>query len=183
MHERAIAVFGGGCFWCTEAVFTTLRGVLSVTPGYAGGSAKDPTYEEVASGRTGHAEVVMVAYDPGVISYRDLLTVFFATHDPTTPDRQGNDAGTEYRSLILFTTDGQRDEAERFIAEIDASGEKGAPVVTEVRPLGAFYPAGKEHENFYERNRNRPYCMLVIAPKLEKVRERFAELLKTHGSR
>lgn len=181
MQEKKIAVFGGGCFWCTEAVFSSLRGVLSVAPGYAGGTTEDPNYYTVASGKTGHAEVVMVTYDPAVISFRDLLTVFFATHDPTTPNRQGNDVGSEYRSLVLYTTEEQREETEKFIKEIEASGEKGAPIITELKPLGNFYPAEKEHKDFYEKNRNQPYCSIVIDPKLKKVKEQFAELLKTHG--
>lgn len=181
MQEKKIAVFGGGCFWCTEAVFKMLRGVISVAPGYAGGRTETPTYEDVCSGKTGHAETVMITYDPALVSYRDLLTVFFATHDPTTPNRQGNDVGSEYRSLILYATEEQRAEAEEFIKEINASSEKGAPIVTELAPLGAFYPAEEIHKDFYEKNTNQPYCMIVINPKLQKVKEQFAKLLKENA--
>jgi len=173
-----MAVFGGGCFWCTEAVFKMLHGVISVAPGYAGGKTENPTYEDVCSGKTGHAEAVMVTYNPALVSYRDLLTVFFATHDPTTLNREGNDIGTEYRSLILYATEEQREEAEEFMKEINASNEKGAPIVTEVAPLGAFYPAEDIHKDFYEKNTNQPYCMIVINPKLQKAKEQFAKLLK-----
>lgn len=178
MSASKTAIFGGGCFWCTEAVFKMLKGVRSVTPGYAGGSKPNPTYEEVSSGTTGHAEVIKVDFDPSLISYRDLLTVFFATHDPTTSNRQGNDVGTQYRSLILTTDNTQKEEAEKMIREINASHTEGGKVVTEVKPFDAFYPAEAEHLDFYARNKSTPYCMLVINPKLEKVQKRFAKLLK-----
>lgn len=177
-----IAVFGGGCFWCTEAIFKMLRGVLSVTPGYAGGTTPNPTYESVCRGTTGHAEVVKIEYDPSLISYRDLLTVFFATHDPTTLNRQGNDVGTQYRSLVLAANDAQKKEAEAFIREIDAAHPAGGKVVTEVKllgdpPTGGFYPAEDFHMDYYARNRGAPYCRLIINPKLEKVQKEFAALL------
>jgi peptide-methionine (S)-S-oxide reductase len=174
-HE--VAVFGGGCFWCTEAVFRMLKGVHSVAPGYAGGTTTNPTYEDVCGGRTGHAEVIKIEYDPSFIAYHDLLTVFFATHDPTTPNQQGNDVGTQYRSIILYTTEEQKQEAERFIATINASHLNGAPVVTEIKPLERFYEAEEYHREYYRRNREKAYCELVINPKLKKVQEQFAAML------
>lgn len=175
------AIFGGGCFWCTEAVFKMLKGVISVMPGYAGGAMAKPSYEHVSSGRTGHAEVVRVEFDPEKISYNNLLTVFFATHDPTTANRQGADVGPQYRSLILYTDDAQKTEAERFIHEINASHPKGKPVVTEVVPFEKFYEAERYHHDYYEKNTDQPYCQVVIEPKLEKVQKMFAELLKEKG--
>jgi peptide-methionine (S)-S-oxide reductase len=172
------AVFGGGCFWCTEAVFENLKGVESVMPGYAGGSKPNPTYEDICKGNSGHAEVTKVEYDPSVISYRDLLTVFFATHDPTTRNRQGYDVGTEYRSIILITTPEQKTEAEAIIKEIDSSNPDGMPVVTEVKPLETFYPAEEYHREYYKRNSGNGYCQLIINPKLKKVQEKFSQLLK-----
>ena len=172
-------VFGGGCFWCTEAVFKILRGVLSVTPGYAGGATEHPTYSEISSGETGHAEVIKIEYDPSQITFNDLLTVFFASHNPTTPNRQGADIGTQYRSVILYTNETQKSEAEKFIAELNASHEEGDRIVTEVKPLDIFYPAEDYHHDYYKRNPEKEYCQLVINPKLEKVQKKFAELLKT----
>ncbi|MBI4142795.1 peptide-methionine (S)-S-oxide reductase MsrA [Candidatus Uhrbacteria bacterium] len=169
------AIFGGGCFWCTEATFGMLRGVVSVTPGYAGGTDPDPSYERVCGGTTGHAEVVRVEYDPTMISYDDLLTVFFATHDPTTRNRQGNDVGTQYRSVILTTTPEQRERAIAFIARLERDG--GNPIVTEVRPLEVFYPAEAYHRRYFEQHPEQAYCQLVISPKLEKLKTRFQELL------
>lgn len=175
---REIAVFGGGCFWCTEAVFKRLKGVYSVLPGYAGGSKTNPTYEEVSSGSTGHAEVIRIEYDPSLVSFRTLLTVFFGSHDPTTLNRQGADVGTQYRSIVLYTSENQKEEAERFIGEINASSPGGDPAVTEVKPLEAFYEAEDYHKNYFETHPGNPYCMIVINPKLEKVQKEFAELLK-----
>ena len=172
------AIFGGGCFWCTEAVFKMLKGVISVTTGYAGGSMAKPSYEHVSSGTTGHAQVVRVDFDPEKISYTDLLTVFFATHDPTTANRQGADVGPQYRSLILYTDDAQKKEAERFIHDINASHPKGKPVVTEVVPFEKFYEAEHYRHDYYEKNADQPYCQVVIEPKLEKVQKMFGELLK-----
>jgi peptide-methionine (S)-S-oxide reductase len=176
-ETKSVAVFGGGCFWCTEAVFKMLRGVISVEPGYAGGSTENPTYEEVCTGKTGHAEVVRITYDSRCISYRDLLTVFFGSHDPTTLNRQGNDVGTQYRSVIFTTTDEQRKEAETFIKELNASGDFGESIVTTVEPLSKYFPAEEYHQEYFARNPYQPYCEIVINPKLEKVKERFAELL------
>ena len=176
--QHEVAVFGGGCFWCTEAVFSMLKGVVSVAPGYSGGYVADPTYDQVSSGTTGHAEVIRFEYDPAIISYDDLLNVFFATHDPTTVDRQGNDVGPQYRSVIFYSTPIQKEAAEAFVAKLNASHQMGAPVVTTVEPLGAFYPAEDYHRQYYEHHKDQPYCQLVINPKLDKVREKFAELLK-----
>lgn len=178
--QKEVAVFGGGCFWCTEAVFKMLRGVTSVEPGYAGGTTKNPTYEEVCSGNTGHAECTKVEFDPNEIQYTDLLSVFFGSHDPTTINKQGNDVGTQYRSVIFYTTPAQQKVAEDFIKEINSSSQEGAKVVTEVVPLDAFYVAENYHKDYYERNKDAPYCELVINPKLEKVVQKFANLLNNH---
>jgi len=171
-------VFGGGCFWCTEAVFETLKGVISVMPGYAGGNTPNPTYKSVSGGQTGHAEVIQIEYDPTQVSLDDLLTVFFATHDPTTPDRQGPDVGTQYRSVILYTTESQKEASENKTKEINNSNPDGKPVVTEVKPLDKFYPAEEYHRDFYAKNPSQAYCQVVINPKLEKVKKDFANLLK-----
>lgn len=178
--EKETAVFGGGCFWCTEAVFEMLKGVESVLPGYAGGTSSHPTYEDVSGGATGHAEVIRIEFNPEVITYEDLLTVFFATHDPTTPNRQGNDVGTQYRSAIFYTTPEQKKKAKEYIARF--GGENGNPVITEVNPLVTFYEAEDYHKNYFERNPEKGYCQLVIYPKVEKVQEKFKELLKMHSS-
>jgi len=174
-----IAVFGGGCFWCIEAVFERLKGVISVMPGYAGGTTKDPTYAKVCTGTTGHAEVARIEYDPAQISYNELLSVFFATHDPTTLNRQGPDVGTEYRSVILYTTDDQRREAEAFISRLNNSDPRVRPIVTEVSPLITFYEAENYHREYYRNNSSAPYCQVVIDPKLEKLHNRFDALLKS----
>ncbi len=179
-EQTEVAVLGGGCFWCTEAVFKLLRGVRSVRSGYAGGEGVNPSYEEVSTGRTGHVEVIRVEYDPGKISYRDLLTVFFASHDPTTPNQQGADVGTQYRSVIFYTTERQKSEAEEFIAELNRSAAAGAPIVTTLQPLDAFYAAEDYHQNYYAANSGQRYCELVINPKLQKVQQQFADLLKNH---
>ncbi len=178
MKENKIAVFGGGCFWCTEAIFKMLKGVVSLSPGYAGGNKQNPTYEEVSSDTTGHAEVIQIEYDPKIIPFQTLLTVFFATHDPTTRNQQGNDVGTQYRSIILYSDDIQRKEAEDFIQELNDSNEEGRPIVTEIEPLKKFYEAENYHKDYYARNQDNPYCEVVINPKLEKVQKKFAELLK-----
>lgn len=169
-------VFGGGCFWCTEAVFKNLNGVRDVMPGYAGGHVANPTYAEVCAGTTGHAEAVRIAYDPGAIALRDLLTVFFATHDATQVNRQGNDVGTQYRSSIFYTTDAQREAAEAFIRELEASAH-GDPIATTVEPLDIFYEAEDYHRDYYARNSGASYCQIIIAPKLQKVQQEFARLL------
>ena len=173
-----VAVFGGGCFWCTEAVIEGLRGVVSVMPGYAGGRTKNPTYEQVCMGTTGHAEVIRIEFDPGRVTFRDLMTVFFATHDPTTLNRQGNDVGTQYRSTILYTTEEQKREAEAFIRELDESRESPLKkIVTEVKPFETFYPAEAYHHKYYQKNSDQPYCQFVISPKMGKLKAHFDKLL------
>jgi len=176
--RESVAVFGGGCFWCTEAVFKKLKGVSKVLPGYAGGSTENPTYKEVSSGTTGHAEVISIAFDKLVVSYKTLLTIFFASHDSTTPNRQGADVGTQYRSVIFYTNEDQKKEAEDFIAKLNAE-EGGETIVTEVVPLTKFFEAEDYHHDYYEQNKGAPYCQLVINPKLEKVQAEFAGLLKS----
>ena len=172
------AVFGGGCFWCTEAIFQMLKGVSKVESGYAGGKMDNPSYEQVSTGDTGHAEVIRVTYDPAVISYEDLLTVFFGSHDPTTPNRQGADVGEQYRSVILYGSDEERVTAERVSKEIQESLKDGSRVVTQIIPLEQFFPAESYHQNYFKENTNVPYCQIVIEPKIEKVKKRFAELVK-----
>ncbi len=177
-NQGEIAVFGGGCFWCTEAVFSELNGVMSVVPGYAGGHVANPSYREVCTDETGHAESVKIEFDPGQISYDRLLEVFFATHDPTTLNRQGADRGTHYRSLILYDGDDQKAQAEAFIQGLESSGSQGGPIVTQVEPLEAFYEAEEDHKQFYANNPDAMYCQIVIQPKLDKVRGQFAEQLR-----
>lgn len=172
------ATLGGGCFWCLEAVFERLEGVESVTSGYAGGHVPEPSYRQVCSGTTGHAEVVRIAYDPAVITFRDLLDVFFATHDPTTPNRQGADRGPQYRSIILYESEAQRETAESVMTELGAEGVFGDPIVTELEPLDTFYEAEAEHQDFYRDNPSYGYCRVVIDPKVAKLREEFADRLK-----
>ncbi len=171
------AIFGGGCFWCTEAVFQMLKGVSKVEPGYAGGEMKNPSYERVTDGNTGHAEIIRVTYDPSIISYEGLLTVFFGSHDPTTPNRQGNDVGEQYRSVIFYDDESEKATAEKLIEDVDASLTDGTRVVTQVVPLENFYPAEDYHKDYFRDNKSAPYCQLIIEPKVEKVRKRFAELV------
>ena len=177
MNKQTI-IFGGGCFWCTEAVFQMLKGVISVEPGYAGGDLENPTYEKVSIGGTGHAEVIKIEYHPEIIPLQTLLTVFFATHDPTTPNRQGSDMGEQYRSIILYKNDSQKSIAEKFIRGLNNSNGRGANIVTEVKKLEKFYPSEDYHKNYYENNKMQSYCQVVINPKLKKVQEKFKELLK-----
>jgi len=172
--------FGGGCFWCTEAVFKMLKGVEKVLPGYAGGTAEDGTYDKVSSGQTGHAEVVYLEYDPTQTSFHDLLTVFFASHDPTTVNRQGNDVGPQYRSVIFYSTLEQQAEAMKFIAELNNSNSEGSLLVTEVALLEKFYEAEDYHKDYFTTHQDQAYCQLVINPKLEKVQKQFANLLTHH---
>jgi len=176
--QDEIAVFGGGCFWCIEAVFSELEGVESAISGYAGGHTENPTYRQVCSDNTGHAEVAEIRFDPSQITYNRLLEVFFATHDPTTLNRQGADTGTHYRSIILYTNDDQKERAEAFIRELDSSGSKGGPIVTEVVRLEKFYEAEADHQQFYMNNPAAMYCQIVIRPKVEKVQREFAENLR-----
>jgi peptide-methionine (S)-S-oxide reductase len=175
---RELATLAGGCFWCLEAVFEQLRGVERVVSGYAGGDTPDPTYREVCGGATGHAEVVQVTFDPAVLSYRDLLDVFFATHDPTTLNRQGPDVGTQYRSAIFYHTPEQKQVAEARIAELNAEGIWDAPIVTEVVPLRRFYPGEVYHQGYFRSHPTQPYCQAVVAPKVAKFRKRFAGKLR-----
>ena len=184
MSSTETATFGTGCFWCTEAIYKELDGVISVMPGYSGGHTENPTYEEVCSGETGHAEATQVVYDPSKISYDELLEVFFKTHDPTSLNRQGNDVGTQYRSVIFYHNDEQKRLAEKYKTELDRSGAWDKPIVTEIAPLKEFYPAENYHHDYYEYNKDKnPYCSFVIRPKLEKFRKVFKEKLKQVGSR
>lgn len=177
-QDRSMAVLAGGCFWCIEAVFDELRGVDSVMSGYTGGSTASPTYEAVCTGATGHAEAARITFDPAVISYEDLLKIFFSVHDPTTLNRQGNDVGTQYRSAIFYLDEIQKQAAERVMAELRASGAFGAPIITELSPLTVFYPAELYHQNYYAGNSGQPYCSSVIGPKLAKFRHLFKDRLK-----
>ncbi len=171
-------VLGGGCFWCTEAVFQMLRGVVSVQSGYAGGTQPNPTYQQVSSSTTGHAEVIQVTYDPAVIGLKEILSVFFSSHDPTTLNQQGNDTGPQYRSVIFYTTPEQQTFAQGFINELSASKTFDEPIVTSVESLQTFYPAEEYHQNYYQSNQSQPYCQLVINPKITKLKKNFAHLLK-----
>jgi peptide-methionine (S)-S-oxide reductase len=175
---REIATLAGGCFWCTETVFNRLRGVESAASGYMGGHTLNPTYEDICNGDTGHAEVVRVTFDPDVIAFRDLLDVFFTIHDPTQLNRQGNDVGTQYRSAIFWHTAGQKAEAEAAIAELNASKQFAAPIVTEVTEATTFYPAEDYHQRYYEQNPHQPYCQFVVATKVAKAEAKFGGLLK-----
>lgn len=172
------ATLGGGCFWCTEAIFTQLKGVESVESGYSGGSVSNPSYEDVCTGETGHAEVVQVKFDPNVISYSDILRVFFSAHDPTTLNRQGADVGTQYRSVIFYHGEQQKQMAKEAMNEVDSSKIWGKPAVTEIVPFKAFYPAEEYHKDYFERNPRQPYCQVVIAPKVAKFRKHYFDRLK-----
>jgi peptide-methionine (S)-S-oxide reductase len=175
---REVAVLGGGCFWCLDAVFRELNGVTEVASGYAGGTTADPSYEDICTGRTGHAEVVKITFDPGVLSFRDLLTVFFTIHDPTTRDRQGNDVGTQYRSVVFCQSAEQRATTQAVIAALDGKKLWPGPIVTEIAGDAPFYPAETYHQDYFEQNTRQPYCMMVVAPKVAKFRKAFAERLK-----
>ncbi len=177
-NEKEVATLGGGCFWCLEAVYDDLRGVESVVSGYAGGHVPNPTYHQVCGGGTGHAEVVQVTFDPREVSYREILEVFFTIHNPTTPDRQGADVGTQYRSAIFYHSPEQKRTAEEVMAELEERGVWDAPIVTELAPLTQFYPAEAYHQEYYARNRGQPYCQVVIAPKVAKFRKEHLERLK-----
>jgi peptide-methionine (S)-S-oxide reductase len=177
-EEREIATIAGGCFWCLEAVFKDLRGVEKIESGYSGGSLPDPTYYQVCSGTTGHAEAVQLTFDPRAVSFKELLEVFFTIHDPTSLNRQGADVGTQYRSAIFYHSPEQKAAAEQVIAELDAADLFGAPIVTEVAPLTEFYKAEDYHQQYYEQNPNQPYCQAVIAPKVAKVRKHYLAKLK-----
>jgi len=177
-QNTQIAVFGGGCFWCGEAVFQRLKGVHGVTSGYAGGDMENPTYQQVSGGQSGHAEVIRVEYNPSEISYDTLLSVFFSTHDPTTLNRQGADIGEQYRSAIFYTTEEQRQETEQFIQKLAQDKTFKDPIVTGLRPLGTFYQADASHQDYYNRNKDAPYCQAVIEPKIQKLQTKYAHLLR-----
>lgn len=178
MMASELATLGGGCFWCLEAVYLDLRGVSAVMSGYSGGHVENPSYDEVCGKRTGHAEVVQVTFDPAIISYEDLLRIFFTIHDPTTTDRQGHDVGPQYRSIILTHDDGQKASAAKIIAEIAAAGIWRDPLVTETLKLAKFWPAESEHHNYFARNPYTGYCQAVVAPKVLKFRKSFADRLQ-----
>jgi peptide-methionine (S)-S-oxide reductase len=173
-QNSAVATLGGGCFWCLEAVYDDMQGIQSVVSGYVGGHVDNPTYQQVCTGTTGHAEVVQVTYDPAQLSFRDLLEVFFTIHDPTTLNRQGNDVGTQYRSAIFYHDESQKETAESLIAELEKANAWDNPIVTEVTPLDTFYPAEDYHQDYYANNAYQPYCQFVVRPKLDKFRQKFA---------
>ena len=173
-----VATLGGGCFWCTEAIFCEIKGVKQVVSGYSGGSLVNPSYEQVSTGATGHAEVVQVHFDPAVMSFRDVLEIFFATHDPTTLNRQGADVGTQYRSVVFYHNSEQKATVEQLIAEYEAENVFGSPIVTTVEPFTAFYPAEDYHRNYYRRHPMQPYCRAVISPKVAKLRKKMFDRLK-----
>jgi peptide-methionine (S)-S-oxide reductase len=178
MKDLEIATFGGGCFWCTEAVFDEVTGVTDVVSGYTGGQLDDPSYDDICAGTTGHAEVIRVTFDAAIISYAEVLEIFFATHDPTTLNRQGADRGTQYRSAIFVHSPEQRLIAEQTIATLNAEKIWGSPIVTEVSDVSTFYPAEDYHQEFFKRNPNQGYCMAVVSPKLTKFRQKFMSKLK-----
>jgi len=175
---KAVATLAGGCFWCTEAVFNIVKGVDKVEPGYSGGSVLNPTYAQVSTGTTGHAEAVQITFNRSIISFREILEVFFATHDPTTLNRQGPDGGTQYRSAIFYHNEEQKVTAEIVIAELEKEGIWEEPIVTKIEPFKGFYKAENYHKNYYNRNSNQPYCRQIITPKLAKLQQRFLEKLK-----
>lgn len=178
MADLQTATFGGGCFWCTEAVFLELRGVQHVESGYAGGHVANPTYEQVCTKTTGHAEVIQITYEPEEVSYEDLLEIFFQTHDPTTKDRQGNDVGPQYRSAIFYHSDEQKQLAQAFIAKLNESGAFASPIVTEVTEINNYYPAENYHQDYLANNPGNPYCAMVVRPKVDKFRKQFASKLR-----
>ena len=178
MVNYELATLGGGCFWCTEAVFLEIEGVEKVVPGYSGGHVKNPTYKQVTTGTTGHAEVIQVTFDPEALTYREVLEVFFTMHDPTQLNRQGADVGTQYRSVIFYHSDEQKKTAEVFISEMNETNIFNLPIVTKLEPFKDFYEAEDYHKNYYERNKNQGYSRFVIAPKLDKVEKKFKEMLK-----
>ena len=173
-----VITLAGGCFWCVEAVYVEMMGVQSVVSGYMGGQVDNPTYEQICTGMTGHAEVIQVTYDPDVVSLEQILSVFFTVHDPTTLNRQGNDVGTQYRSAIFYHTEEQKEVAEKIMAEVTAEGLWPNRLVTELTPVSTFYPAEAYHQDYYARNPYQPYCMVVISPKVKKFRSKFADLQK-----
>lgn len=178
-NTLSTATFGGGCFWCVEAIFEQLRGVDSVVSGYAGGETPNPTYDQVCSGSTGHAEVIQVTFDPSEVTFRELLEIFFTLHDPTTKNRQGGDIGTQYRSIVLYHDDEQRQIAEDVITEFEDAKVWDNPIVTQIEPLETFYPAEDYHQGYYRNHAGQPYCQVVIAPKVAKLRQKYLARLKT----
>jgi peptide-methionine (S)-S-oxide reductase len=178
MANEQTAIFGGGCFWCIESVFNRLRGVKAAVSGYMGGHVDKPTYRQVCNGDTGHVEVVRVTFDPNEIKFRDLLEVFFAVHDPTTPNRQGNDVGEQYRSVIFYTSEEQDREAEETIAALNEAKTFPEPIVTTVEPAATFFEAEGYHQEYFDNNRSQPYCQFVIAPKLKKFEKQFGEKMR-----
>jgi peptide-methionine (S)-S-oxide reductase len=178
-YTMEIATFGNGCFWCTEAIFQNLKGVEKVVSGYSGGHVDNPTYKQVCAGTTGHAEVIQIAYDPAVISFDELLEVFWKTHDPTTPNRQGNDVGPQYRSAVFYHDDAQKETAEKYKKELNEAGAYDKPIVTEITAFEKFYPAEDYHQNYFNLNGSQPYCSFVIRPKVEKFEKVFKDKLKT----
>ena len=179
VRGKEVATLGGGCFWCTEAVFGELKGVEKVESGYSGGNVANPTYEQVCTGKTGHAEVVQITFDPTIISFKDILTIFFTIHDPTTPDRQGADVGTQYRSMILYHNNEQKTVADQAVREIEATGIWDAPIVTQVVPFEAFHVAESYHQEYFKQNPDQAYCQVIIAPKVAKFRRHYLGKLKT----
>lgn len=177
-NTMEIATFGNGCFWCTEAIFQNLKGVEKVVSGYSGGHVENPTYKQVCTGTTGHAEVIQITYDPAVITYDELLEVFWKTHDPTTPNRQGNDVGPQYRSAVFYHNEEQKEKAEKYKKELNAAGAYDAPIVTEITAFEKFYPAEDYHQNYFNLNGSQPYCSFVIRPKVEKFEKVFKDKLK-----
>lgn len=177
-HKLETATFGTGCFWCSEAVFQQIKGIEKITPGYSGGQRANPTYEQVSTGATGHAEVTQIKYDPAVISYDELLEIFWKSHDPTTLNRQGADVGTQYRSVIFYHNEKQKELAEQYKKKLNEAGAFDAPIVTEIAPFKAFYPAEDYHVNYYNNNKRAPYCTYVIQPKIDKIRQVFKDKLK-----
>ena len=177
-QNRETATLAGGCFWCLEAVFRELNGVEQVISGYSGGAVESPSYREVSTGKTGHAEVIQVSFDPEKISYEDILKVFLTIHDPTTLDRQGNDVGTQYRSAIYYQSDSQKNIAENVLRELERTNVWEKPIVTEIAPFQKFYPAEDYHQDYYKQNRDEPYCRIVIEPKVAKLRKHFMDKLK-----
>ena len=177
-QSNEVVVFGGGCFWCVEAVFMEIKGVNSVASGYSGGHVENPSYYEVCGEQTGHAEVVRLEFDPGQITFKEMLEVFFASHDPTTLNYQGADKGTRYRSVVLYTSEEQRDQTSDFIKDLDASGTQPGPVVTQIAEFERFYEAEEEHRQFYLNNPGSMYCQVVISPKVAKVRQKFSKSLR-----
>ena len=172
------AIFGDGCFWCTEAIFQRLRGVEKVESEYSGGKTENPTYEQVCNGDTGHVEVIRITFNPAIIPFKTLLEVFFETHDPTTLNRQGNDVGTQYRSVIFYTTEAQKTEAESYIKTLGETKRSMSLIVTRVEPAENFYKAESYHQNYFNENQNKPYCSIIISPKLDKLREKFSPITK-----